>query len=431
MVVLYSTEQYYPLQAGRATADYNLTYALAQAGHVVYVITNNTYGPLQLKREGGISIVSSGSIRREAIEIAPRLFVIEMDIYYKEGWKGEVALYQDFVHHFECDLFIASGIWAWTSDLTFDLLPVCSAKKKILRSHGEYALIYGGPKGFVQHLKLWAKKILYSAERYRLNAYVPLLRAKLKQCLKDYDRVFFLHKRSHGYEYLRPYCPNIDVLPNGVFEKDICPPKTLPKSYLCPQHNTTQHNTTQHNTTHNLLENWGDGPYVLNVSSYYKEKGQDAVLEAYYRSEADIPLVFVGFLNAGDTLDSLKTLKTQLDHTYGTREVHFLYQLPREQVLEIFKKATLFLHASHEEGFPMVILESMQFGIPFICTDVGNVRDLCAELIINSPLEMATKINALLGSPDYYNQMSQELHYTIKEYTYEKIVGKVESVIQD
>ncbi|WP_185963007.1 glycosyltransferase family 4 protein [Helicobacter mehlei] len=426
MVVLYSTEQYYPLQAGRATADYNLTYALAQAGHVVYVITNNTYGPLQLKREGGISIVSSGSIRREAIEIAPRLFVIEMDIYYKEGWKGEVALYQDFVRYFECDLFIASGIWAWTSDLTFDLLPVCSAKKKILRSHGEYALIYGGPKGFVQHLKLWAKKILYSAERYRLNAYVPLLRAKLKQCLKDYDRVFFLHKRSHGYEYLRPYCPNIDVLPNGVFEKDICPPKTLPKSYLCPQHNTTQHNTT-----HNLLENWGDGPYVLNVSSYYKEKGQDAVLEAYYRSEADIPLVFVGFLNAGDTLDSLKTLKTQLDHTYGTREVHFLYQLPREQVLEIFKKATLFLHASHEEGFPMVILESMQFGIPFICTDVGNVRDLCAELIINSPLEMATKINALLGSPDYYNQMSQELHYTIKEYTYEKIVGKVESVIQD
>ncbi|WP_233707930.1 glycosyltransferase family 4 protein [Helicobacter bizzozeronii] len=423
MVVLYSTEQYYPLQAGRATADYNLTYALAQAGHVVYVITTNTYGPLQLKREGGISIVSSGSIRREAIEIAPRLFVIEMDIYDKEGWKGEVALYQDFVHYFECDLFIASGIWAWTSDLTFDLLPVCSAKKKILRSHGEYALMHGGPKGFVQHLKLWAKKILYSPERYRLNAYIPLLRAKLKQCLKDYDRVFFLHKRSHGYAYFEPYCPNIDVLPNGVFEKDICPPKTLPRSYLRPQHTT--HNTQS------VPNNWGDGPYVLNVSSYYREKGQDAVLEAYYRSEADIPLVFVGFLNAGDTLDSLKTLKTQLDHTYGTREVHFLYQLPREQVLEVFKKATLFLHASHEEGFPMVILESMQFGIPFICTDVGNVRDLCAELIINNPLEMATKINALLGDPDYYNQMSQEMHHTVKEYTYEKIIGKIESVIQD
>ncbi|BDR28477.1 hypothetical protein HSHS1_12380 [Helicobacter suis HS1] len=77
----------------------------------------------------------------------------------------------------------------------------------------------------------------------------------------------------------------------------------------------------------------------------------------------------------------------------------------------------------------MVILESMQFGIPFICTDIGNVKELCAELIVHTPEQMAKKINALLGNPDYYNKVARDLNQTLQEYTYEKIIKKLEALV--
>ncbi|WP_121020458.1 glycosyltransferase family protein [Helicobacter vulpis] len=237
MTILLSTEQYYPLQTGLASADYGLTHALAKAGHVVYVISADIYRTQRLHREGKLHMTLSADMRRQAIEIAPNLFVLEFHIYYEKGWQGEIKAYQDFVRHFECDLLITSAILTWTSDYILDVLPQCVAKKKVLRLHGEYDLMCAGPRGIKQALKDRIKKVLYSPERYKSSAYIPWLRAKLKTSLKHYDRVFFLHARSHGYHYLKPYCTSVGILPNGVFAKDILPPKSLPGACL------TQHPT--------------------------------------------------------------------------------------------------------------------------------------------------------------------------------------------
>ncbi|GLH57924.1 glycosyltransferase family 4 protein [Helicobacter ailurogastricus] len=410
MLILCSTEQYHPLQTGLATADYGLTYALAKAGHKVYCITSNTYANKPINRSGATHKVKSGALERIALEIASNLFVIEFAIVPGEPyyvWQGEVQEYQDFVKNFNCDLFITSAILTWTSDYIFDLLPQCQAKKKVLRSHGERALMHNYPKSPIFALKDWIRRLYFSPARYKKATYIPWLRAKLRQSLKYYDCVFFLHKRSHAHDYLKPYCKRVAMLPNGVFEKDICPPKTL-ESALQP-------------TSAPLL----NPPYLLNVSNYYKEKGQDFVLRAYYLSQTTIPLVFVGSLEQENTLSDLKQLKDQLERTHGAKEVHFLYQVERAGVLELFKNATLFLHASHEECFPMVILESMQCGVPFLCTDVGNVQDLCAPLIAQTPQEMAEKIDALLGDPAHYNATAKELHQTIQDYTYEHIIKRL------
>ncbi|WP_233709049.1 glycosyltransferase family 4 protein [Helicobacter baculiformis] len=189
--------------------------------------------------------------------------------------------------------------------------------------------------------------------------------------------------------------------------------------------------TQQHNNTTESLDRLVSAPYILNVSNYYKEKGQDFVLRAYYLSLATIPLIFVGSLNRDNTLESLQDLKVQLDQEHGFREVHFLYGIERQQVLTFSKQATLFIHGSRApyEAFPMVILESMQFGTPFICTDVGNVRDLCAPLVVHTPTEMAQQINALLGDPSYYDQIAQELHEKVKQFAYEKIVSKLDGLM--
>ncbi|WP_163565158.1 glycosyltransferase family 4 protein [Helicobacter suis] len=423
MTILFTTEQYYPLQTGLASADYGLSLALAKAGHLVYVITTGMYGETKITREGKLSSISSGNLSKEIVEIASNLFVLEFKISCKNWgeWEGETEEYQNFVQNFKCDLLINSAILTWNTDFIYDYLPSCLAKKKILRSHGEYSLMHGWALGDKEKLKDSMRRLVFSPKRYKQKYYIAWLRYKLKKSLKHYDCVYFLHKNSHAYNYLKPYCSYIDILPNGVFEKDICPPKTI-ASALTEQ----QNNRTTEQLADLLLK-----PYVLNVSNYYKEKGQDFVLRAYYLSQAKIPLIFIGSLNRDNFLEELKELKKQLDLEYGFREVYFFHRIKRSQVLAILQQATLFLHGSQAlyECFPMVILESMQFGIPFICTDVGNVKDLCIELVVNTPEQMAEKINALLGNPKFYNKITQELHNIIQEYTYEKIAKKLEALV--
>ncbi|WP_120944326.1 glycosyltransferase family 4 protein [Helicobacter labacensis] len=426
MKILFCTEQYYPLQTGTATADYGLTLALAQAGYQVYVITSNMFNHQKIHREGAKHTVSSGSLERQATQIAPNLFVLDFHITQGNGgWQGELQAYVDFALCFECDLLVNVSLLTWNTDLLHDKLPKTRARRKILRTHGEYAFmsVCFGAKRLIKDALKFVLVRLGLWRSYAYAIYPWWLRQALTRSLKHYDTVFFLHEGSHGYAYLKPYCSKVGILPNGVFEKDICAPKILTKSLV--DATTTPQPIT---STPDCLIN---APYLLNISNYYQEKGQDFVLRAYYLSLTTIPLIFIGSLNRDSTLEALQDLKTQLDKEHGFKEVHFLHGIERQQVLEFSKQATLFLHGSHApyEAFPMVILESMQFGTPFICTDVGNVKDLCARLVVDTPEEMAQQINTLLGDPSYYTQIAQELHEKVKPLAYEKIIAKLEALV--
>ncbi|WP_163498583.1 hypothetical protein [Helicobacter suis] len=240
MIILFTTEQYHPLQTGLASADYGLTLALARSGHLVYVITTGMYGETKINREGNLSSISSGNLSKKIVEIAPNLFVLEFKIYHKGGeWEGEIEQYQKFVQNFKCDLLINSAILTWNTDFIYDHLPKCHAKKKILRSHGEYSLMHGWALGNKEKLKDSFRRLIFSPKRYKQKYYIAWLRHKLKKTLKYYDCVYFLHKNSHAYTYLKPYCSCIDILPNGVFKKDICPPKTITSALTEQQNNRT------------------------------------------------------------------------------------------------------------------------------------------------------------------------------------------------
>ena len=68
--------------------------------------------------------------------------------------------------------------------------------------------------------------------------------------------------------------------------------------------------------------------------------------------------------------------------------------------------ATLFLHGSKLEAFPIVILEAMATATPFISTDVGNVQELKGGIVIHDEKEMSQTIDNLLNNPDQYIKYS-------------------------
>ncbi|WP_286348919.1 glycosyltransferase [Helicobacter felistomachi] len=327
--------------------------------------------------------------------------------------------YKDFVAYFECDLLLCSGITGvyggvcWACNLLYDLLPTMKVKK-VLNVHEAFDIRQN--HSWKSRIKSKFTKI--KSKFNKETRYFEWLKHTLRTHLKDFDYVFFLNENTYAYSVLTHFCSKIGILPRGIFE--IYPPKTL----------QTPLDTLLEKTNDNDLETLMQGPYLLSVSNYYHPvKNHDQILQAYYLSQTKIPLVFVGSLNTGHALGYLKTLKQELDNKHGFKPVLFLHSLERPQVLALFTHATLFLHSAPHPCYPMVILESMQYGLPFVCMDVGCVKQLCASLVVQTPQEMAHKMDFLLNNPNHYNQVAQTLHATIQDYTYDQIIPQFLEVL--
>ncbi|WP_104761214.1 hypothetical protein [Helicobacter cetorum] len=274
MKILYTTEQFYPLQTGLAIADYNFALSLTNLGHEVYVITMDSFQGKRIERIGK-KIILERPFKKEAVEISPNLFVIEFHFRIEEWpvWEGEVNGYRYFVQEFACDLLIISAFFTFTGDLLWESVSELKATKKVFRSHGESTLAnylrLNQPtkptkkqvfKDFIKNLllsfgltlkrepNLWHFTITNAPTTNTQKAlditpyesYMSYLILLLKRFLSCLDKVYFLHDKSHAIDFLTPLCKSVGILPNGVFAKDITGIKSIPTSYCEMPHALTR-----------------------------------------------------------------------------------------------------------------------------------------------------------------------------------------------
>ena len=111
----------------------------------------------------------------------------------------------------------------------------------------------------------------------------------------------------------------------------------------------------------------------------------------------------------------------------------------------MYENAGIFLLPTHREGpegFPMVILEAMAYGLPIIANDVGNIREMIgydtdapAGLLLEqvdpvNPKELADKIDRLIKDYPLRQKMSINGRKRIVEnYLASKVVPNLESLL--
>ncbi len=110
---------------------------------------------------------------------------------------------------------------------------------------------------------------------------------------------------------------------------------------------------------------------VLFVHRLSKRKGAHYLPEII-RAFRDEP---VTFLVAGEGPERMN-IERQVTRDMRQGDVRFLGSVPNPQLPHYYAIADVFLMPSEEEGFPHVLLEAMAFGVPFVATDVGGVRDI-------------------------------------------------------
>jgi len=93
--------------------------------------------------------------------------------------------------------------------------------------------------------------------------------------------------------------------------------------------------------------------------------------------------------------------KPWLEKSLSGKNVHFINQIPRDELAAYYKASDVLLHTSYSEGLSTVIAEALYFGLPVVATDSGSItRALVSNIgrTENELKEFLLRKNAVVDS---------------------------------
>lgn len=388
MRILHTSHTYWPHADGVAVVMQRVSEGLAARGHEVTVATGPAPAP-PVEEHRGVRI---------------RRFAVRGN--QATGHRGDTEAYARFVASFPCDLMLNYAAQICTTDLVLPLLPGLRRGKVIV------------PCGYSG-----LRDERYAEYFRRMPAY-----------LRAYDAAVY-HSRT--YQDARFAADH--HLSNSVFINnggDVAP-------------------TTSAKGRFRARYGVREKTLLLSVGRVEAMKGQDLVLEALRicgLHDAAVVLVCpdVGRFASG----ALRTAPGPLfrprwearaalyrlverrlpgrSHRLewrlpGGKAVYVLAGLPREDVLAAYQDADLFVFGSRVECSPLVVIESMAAGTPFISTPVGNVPELPGGVIVSDAGEMAAAMDRLARRGDEWRELSAAGRSAWRQHhTWDQVVDQYE-----
>jgi glycosyltransferase involved in cell wall biosynthesis len=140
------------------------------------------------------------------------------------------------------------------------------------------------------------------------------------------------------------------------------------------------------------------GITVLTVANHIPDKGHAAVIRAFRDAAGPHDrLVIVGQVHDRDPRRTCY-YRCRVAATRD-RRIRLETAASRAQTVALFRSADVFLFGSKVECSPLVVIEAMASGIPFVTTDVGNVRDWGDSGVITDEAGLAQALSALRVDP--------------------------------
>jgi glycosyltransferase involved in cell wall biosynthesis len=368
MRILHTVERYPPDNGGGAgEVVKRISEGLARRGHDVTVAT--TFSP-----------------RRDSFEVQG-VHVRQFDVrgvlnQSVLGIRGDRRGYLGLVRNGHFEVIMNYAAQTWHSDLMFGVLGTLGAKT-VLAACGysglmfPRSLLYGGYfRKLPRHLRRY-DAVVYHSENYVDKAFG--------------DR--------HGIRRFR-------VIPNGVDSAEF------------------QNGAVDFRSTYGL----GSRRLLLCVGNHMQDKGHDRVLEALEKIEReDVVLALVGRRVAGNLRSCWKSCRRASVRHSG--RILFLDDAPRAHVVAAFREADVFLSGSRVEAFPLVFLEAMAAGLPFVAFPAGNVRELAGGIVVESTAEMARVVEELLHDEPGRRRLGDEGRERQRSrYEWESVVDQYEAL---
>ena len=140
--------------------------------------------------------------------------------------------------------------------------------------------------------------------------------------------------------------------------------------------------------------------YILAVGRLEKVKGFDLLIESWKNISSSLVIIGSGkeYLNLNNLIANLKLQSN----------VKIIDEMPQMQLIEYYKKASMLIISSRNEGGPRVALEALYLRIPVVSTDVGHMSEILPKELLAKPndlMSLTTLLETFVNNPNY-NQES-------------------------
>ena len=252
-----------------------------------------------------------------------------------------------------------------------------------------------GPGMFAPLVRLMGLPVVltYHSPNYEHAKWSVPARWLLRQCerlsLRFSNRVIFVNK------YQMEKCGALDksvFIPNGID-----PVTRSTSTTFLDQHGITL------------------GEYLLAVGRLTPEKGFEYLIEAANRLPQVTQVVIAG------ASDHDSTYRDMLERLDTGKKVIFTGFTTGEDLRQLYSHARCFVLPSVNEGFPMVMLEAMAYGLPILCSDIPGTRqvDLPEQdyFTVKDTEALAAAITRMLDTPN------EPQHYDLEKYDWNTIAA--------
>jgi glycosyltransferase involved in cell wall biosynthesis len=316
----------------------------------------------------------------------------------RDGIRGEVKAFKEFISGFKGDVIIVHCWHIWASSLAEEAFPQGDTTKRIMMSHGFSAHLWVPQHRFPWGLGQWLGFLPWTLMfPWRLRKYDCLV---LTSPRADLGR-FFDHLVAKLTFYRK-----VTVIPNG----------TDPEKF--------------EGASDAFRQRFGLAGkcVVLNVANFCERKNQEFALRAFARANLENSiLVFIGS-EFNSYSDRVRRLANELG--LSADRVLLIEGLSRELTYSAFQHCDMVVLSARAETQPIVLLEAMVCGKPFITTKTGAVGDFPGGFIVRDESAMAERLQQLAGDKVLRQQLGAEgRKAALEKYTWSRVGERWEELV--
>ena len=385
MRILITTFTFPPQANGVSEVAAAQAYGLARRGHQVTVATSFDPARENWTCPHGIQIREfklSGGAREAA------------------GSPEEVKRFQTFIREFAADVMVCHSFTQWSTDLA---APVWAGNpaRKVLVSHGFVERRWNRHSTFPWGLGQWLRTRLYTSNWLRL--------------VSCFDHVVFLSEREDSNRFFdhkmvsalgRPGC---SVIPNG------CDSELLAVG------------SSDFRAWHQI----GDALLILSVAAFHPNKGQVEAVRAGRQAGLDNAVLVLMGNEVNDYAREALQQGVEWSRAFPRSRVLLLEKQSREQIRAAYRAADVFLMPSKTEAQPLVLLDAMAAGKPFVATPVGCVEDLPGGLVGVDAAALAAHLKTMASDVELRFRLGAAgREACLKSYNWESVLDAYEALFR-
>lgn len=377
MLILHVAEDYYPRAAGVPEVVAQISRRLASWGHEVHVATGTPPGSLAEELRDGVHIhrfkVEGGGT------VTPH---------------GDIRGYLDFVRSRPWDVIAIHCASAWTTDVLLAHVTEFSSAV-IMVSHGLQTL------DETAHDPYWSWLAASLRAVDASTTLSPLLQ-EMPFCAK--------------YNLPRPF-----VIPNGVDTSEWSTPSV------------------------EIRQRWhvGDAPWIVNVSNHTPVKAHATFFSAVDRVSMALPTVRGTIVGNSHRVHKWRLGRLGVKggcwygcHLRARQDTHvdLRSMVARPDVVSAIKEADVLVLTSPRtrEASPIIILEAMAAGTPWLSFGGGCVREHVGGLVVTDLTEMVEKLQMLLGDQQLRHSLGKAgQKRTAEKHSWDTIARQYERLYRD